>query len=161
MMPTPVAARLFLVLGMIGPGLACRTLSEGERPVALVEVVVRNPPPQMLNPNIEGFCATGVDPMFVVFKEFPGAGIAEVTDVNVAALRTGRFDAQADTCALQVFLAWTPGSRYRSIATDADDWVTRCAESLQFFAAPPARHLIRFTLGEEDCELELVPVGGG
>lgn len=152
-------ALLLLAAALVLAGLAsgCRTLLEGEGTWARVEVVFRDPPPEMLLPDHATFCHVGINnALFIVFKELPGSGVnPEVIKVDASAPWTGIFSAQTNTCVIQTFMQWRLGSRYHAIATDASGWLTRCEQSLQFFAAPPARHLIRFTFDQEGCETGL------
>jgi hypothetical protein len=141
----------------LAPG--CR-LEEGVGSVARIEVVIRNPPPDMLIDSIPDACFAGLDPAFVLIKRLSGAGTSQVTDVNALALHSGDFDAQANTCTLLAFAAGRPGF-HRAVATDAGDWVADCGEPFEFFfAAVPARHVLRFTVGAEDCERTFMQVTG-
>lgn len=144
---------LMLLIACLGTG--CETFLEGQFPAARVDVVYPNPTPDMLvEAGNDTLCFAHDAGLFVVFKELPpSAGVPEVARVDVVAPTGGHYDAAANTCTIGAFMRWRLGSRYRAIVTDGASWLARCEQSLEFFLVPPARHIIRFTVGEEGCEL--------
>jgi hypothetical protein len=134
---------------------ACE-LEEGVPVFATIEFIVRNPSPGMLSPDFPEHCFAWPDPMFAVLKRLSQGQASVVTDVNVSPTGGGIFDANSSTCTYPMHTQGVPGL-YRAVATDGNGWLTRCQDPFQFFfAVPPARHVIRFTFGEEGCELDIV-----
>ena len=151
------AARRFLASSLlVGSvlGSACN-LEEGTPNFARIDLVVESPSPDMLNPDVPDLCSVRTNPMFALLKRLSQSQADRVTELSVAAAGAGTFNAATNTCVLPILMPGSPGL-YRAVVTDGDTWVTRCQDPFQFFfVVPPARHVIRFTRGEEGCEFSV------
>ena len=158
MMSQPVARRLPLAILIAVAGFslaACNPRPEGDTASSTVEVVVPNAQElQVPNESLAHVCSVSFgQERFVVFKGISEA-TSEVTHVWVARVFAGDFDQQTNICELRNgFVKGTPGL-YRAVATDGDNWVTRCADTFQFFLTFPsgAQQVLQFTQDVEDCE---------
>jgi hypothetical protein len=150
---------LAAIIACAALGSACQPLIEGQGSLALLEVVVENPPPEMLVPPSGSFCIVegGDQPIYTILKELSMATGA-ATAVEVVARSSGVHDLQANTCTFSTLVRWRFGPRYRAVATNGSDWVASCDQFLQFFVVPPARHRIRFALGQEGCAIDVVGI---